>query len=66
MTNNKTKYYKEYLLEKNWVFDTIKFIPFSFFLWVPLSEIILPFYSFYFPNAIPTYFIPKKKSIIDF
>jgi hypothetical protein len=32
-------------------------MPFSFFLLVPGSGLILPFYLFFFPNAIPSAFV---------
>lgn len=46
--------------------DAIKLIPFSFFLIVPMMEVLIPPYIFLFPNAFPTHFLPhdaaaKKK-----
>jgi len=44
----------------------IKFIPFSFFLVVPLSEFILPAYLIVFPNSIPSQFLGDDKKTKKF
>lgn len=36
------------------VYDTLKFLPFSFFLIVPGAELVLPLYLLFLPNSIPT------------
>lgn len=34
--------------------DLFKIIPFSFFVIVPMAELLLPFYLLLFPNAMPS------------
>lgn len=34
--------------------DIVKLIPFSFFVVVPFSELVLPFYLYFLPNSTPT------------
>jgi LETM1 and EF-hand domain-containing protein 1 len=34
--------------------DLLKIIPFSFFVIVPMAELLLPFYLLLFPNAMPS------------
>ena len=36
--------------------DLLKFIPYSFFIVVPLSEFFLPLYLYLFPNSIPSFY----------
>lgn len=46
--------------------DFFKLLPFTFFLVVPLSEIVLPAYLLFFPNSIPRryvkYFLETRKT----
>jgi LETM1 and EF-hand domain-containing protein 1 len=35
----------------------MKFVPFSAFLIIPFSEVLLPPYLYFFPNALPTTYI---------
>ena len=51
---------KSYCKKKRIKEDIFKLVPFSFFLWVPFSEFILPLYLMMFPNSIPTQFISNK------
>jgi LETM1 and EF-hand domain-containing protein 1 len=37
--------------------DLMKFVPFSAFLIIPFSEVLLPPYLYFFPNALPTTYI---------
>jgi LETM1 and EF-hand domain-containing protein 1 len=39
------------------LYDFFKFLPFSFFLIVPGSELFLPLYLLLFPNSYPTWYI---------
>ena len=39
------------------LYDTFKFLPFSFFLIMPGAELFLPLYLLLFPNSIPTWYI---------
>jgi len=41
--------------------DLLKMIPFSFFILVPLGELLLPPTLYIFPNMIPTTFVSKSK-----
>lgn len=36
--------------------NLLKFLPFSFFVIIPFSEVLLPPYMYLFPNATPSYF----------
>lgn len=40
--------------------DVIKFIPFSFFIVVPMAELLLPPYLMVFPNSIPSQFLSSE------
>jgi hypothetical protein len=37
--------------------DLLKFVPYSFFLFIPFTEILLPPYLYYFPNSTPSFFM---------
>ena len=41
--------------------DVLKFIPFSFFIVVPLGELALPLYMLLFPNSMPTQFLSESQ-----
>ena len=53
------KMYTLYEMKKRRVIvkDQLKFIPYSFFMVVPLAELGLPFYMALFPNSVPQQFL---------
>lgn len=50
----------EYIKYKNINYDLIKFIPYSIFLFVPFTELLLPFYILLLPNSTPSQFYSEK------
>jgi len=41
--------------------DLLKMIPFSFFIIIPLGELLLPPALYIFPNMMPSTFVSKSK-----
>lgn len=50
----------DYLTYKQIQKDLLKFLPFSLFILIPIGEIFLPFYLYFFPNATPSQFYSEK------
>lgn len=50
----------DYIKYRQITYDLFKFLPYSFFIVVPLAEFLLPFYMLMFPNSIPSQFFTEK------
>ena len=50
----------DYLEYKRIQKDLLKFLPFSIFVLIPALEVILPFYLYLFPHAMPSQFYSEK------
>lgn len=42
------------------IIEQIKFLPYIFFIVIPLAELLIPFYLFFFPKGTPRYFWSKE------